>query len=345
MNRFRIFFLLSSLLVLVSCTGRRFVTASGYAQGGEFRITYNVAGSSLPESEIRCGIDSILNLVDSTLSGYNRGSVLSRLNRGDTVKVNEVFERIYELSYEYFELTGGAFDISCAELFDVWGFGFTNDTLPSDEKIASVLSRCGMSRLRRNVKEAEDASGRLCLGNLLADGEDGFLPRLNFNAVAQGFTCDLVAEYLHSVGISDMLVDIGEIYCEGSKREGEYWSIGIDNPVDGNNSPGADMRGIWSSEGRSCGIVTSGNYRKFYIRDGRKYAHIVDPRTGKQVDHNLLSATVVSSSSAGADAVATACMVLGPQKGREFIESMPELEAYLISADGVWKSEGFTLMK
>ena len=126
-------------------------------------------------------------------------------------------------------------------------------------------------------------------------------PRLNYNAVAQGYSCDVVARYLYSIGVKDMLVDIGEIWCDGLNPSGRPWAVGIDQ-----------IDNVWSSEGKPCGIVTSGNYRKFYIRDGRKYAHTRDPVSGYPVDHNLLSATVVSSvSAADADALATWCMVTG----------------------------------
>ena len=145
--------------------------------------------------------------------------------------------------------------------------------------------------------------------------------------------------------MEDMLVDIGEIYCDGVNPSGEGWKIGIDNPVDGNNTPGKDLRAVWSSEGKACGIVTSGNYRKFYVKDGRKYAHTIDPRTGRPVTHNLLSATIVAPTAAEADAIATACMVMGPEKARAFIEEHEGLEAFLVSDDGVWASEGFTLLE
>ena len=166
---------------------------------------------------------------------------------------------------------------------------------------------------------------------------------MNFNAIAQGYSCDIVAEYLYSIGVKDMLVDIGEIFCDGRNPSGEGWSIGVDNPVDGNDSPGSDLRGIWRSNGAAQGIVTSGNYRKFYVKDGKKYAHTIDPRSGRPVEHGLLSASVVAPTAAEADALATACMVLGPQGARELVEALDGVEAYLIFADGVWTSEGFNL--
>ena len=139
-----------------------------------------------------------------------------------------------------------------------------------------------------------------------------------------------------------MLVDIGEIFCDGLNPQGKPWRIGIDRPKDGNNTPGADMQAILESNGGPQGIVTSGNYRKFYIKDGVKYSHTIDPRTGYPVQHKLLSATVIAPTAMEADAYATYCMVIGTEKAQEFILSRPDLEACLISEE-IWTSPGFKL--
>ena len=163
-------------------------------------------------------------------------------------------------------------------------------------------------------------------------------PILNFNAIAQGYSCDLVFDMLRGLGVTDMLVDIGEIRCCGLNPLGNGWTVGIDNPVDGNDKPGEDIRQVWTSDGGDHGVVTSGNYRKFYVRDGKKYSHTIDPRTGRPVEHNLLSATVVAPTAAEADALATVFMVIGFDAARDFLETRPDLEAYLIPADSIWSS-------
>ena len=275
-------FLLASLAVLLTsfgCSQRSYESFSGYAQGGTYQVKANLKGVSETHEAIAAAIDSLLECIDFSIS----------------------------------ELSDGAFDVFSGPLFDIWGFGFTTDSLPSDEAVKAAMADC-VSR-----------------------------KTLNFNAIAQGYSCDVIAEYLHSLGVKDMLVDIGEIYCEGFNPSGKGWTIGVDNPVDGNNTPGKDLKGIWHSDGTGCGIVTSGNYRKFYIKDGKKYAHTIDPRTGYPVQHNLLSATVTAPSAAEADALATACMVLGPDDARRLVESLDGVEAYLICSDGTWKSEGFNL--
>lgn len=162
------------------------------------------------------------------------------------------------------------------------------------------------------------------------------MPQLNFNAIAQGFSCDLIAELLESHHATDYLIDIGEIFCKGNGPSGKGWTIGVDNPTDGNNTPGADIKETWNSSGETVGVVTSGNYRKFYIKDGKKYSHTIDPETGRPVFHNLLSATVIAGNATIADALATYFMVIGDVKAREYLSEHPEIKACLITSDGVW---------
>ena len=313
MKRKLFFFTALTLMLACSCTGGRYETFSGYAQGGTYRVKVNMQGVKCSPETIAAAIDSLLEGIDFSISGYNRNSLLSRRNAGEEIVPDRYFSDLLELSAKYKGLSGGGFDVYSGPLFDLWGFGFTSDSLPSDEAIERALADCKAGKV------------------------------LNFNAIAQGYSCDIVAEYLYSIGVKDMLVDIGEIFCDGRNPSGKGWSIGVDNPVDGNDSPGSDLRGIWRSNGGAQGVVTSGNYRKFYIKDGKKYAHTIDPRSGRPVEHGLLSATVVAPTAAEADALATACMVLGPQGARELVESLDGVEAYLISSDGVWTSGGFNL--
>ena len=313
MRRNSSFFTALMLLLACACTGGKYETFSGYAQGGTYRVKVNMQGVKVSPETIAAAIDSLLEAIDFSISGYNRNSLLSKRNAGEEIVPDRYFSELLELSEKYKELSGGAFDVYSGPLFDLWGFGFTSDSLPSDEAIERALADCKAGKI------------------------------LNFNAIAQGYSCDIVAEYLYSIGVKDMLVDIGEIFCDGRNPSGKGWSIGVDNPVDGNESPGSDLRGIWRSNGAAQGIVTSGNYRKFYVKDGKKYAHTIDPRSGRPVEHGLLSASVVAPTAAEADALATACMVLGPQGARELVEALDGVEAYLIFADGVWTSEGFNL--
>lgn len=336
------------LLVSTACQERdRYIAVTGYAQGGTYTVKMNLKGVRVAPDAIKSDIDSILTLIDSTLSGYNKASILSRFNAGETVTPNDLFVDIYDYCEGIWRATGGCVDVAGGPLFDIWGFGFKSGEMPDDAKVAQTLADCGMHRLLPRMEDAV-RDGRLNPADLVKAGESGELPRLNYNAVAQGYSCDMVADYLRGLGVKDMLVDIGEIYCSGLNPSGKPWTIGVDRPVDGNDKPGEDLDGIWNSEGRSTGIVTSGNYRKFYIRDGRKYSHTIDMRSGYPVQHSLLSATIVAPTAAEADALATHCMVIGLDEAKAFIISRPDLEGYLIYEDGgemaEWHSEGFALV-
>ena len=313
LHKKKIIALILGACLLAGCAGRsHYVQFGGYAQGGVWSVKANIKGVKVRPAQIQQGIEAILEEIDTTLSGYNKASQLSRYNAGEQIEPSPMFREVLEAAGRFKTETGGAVDCSAGALFDIWGFGFRTDSLPSDAQIRAAMDSCGKA----------------------------VRPQLNFNAIAQGYSCDKVAAYLYNLGVKDMLVDIGEIFCDGLNPQGKPWRIGIDRPEDGNNTPGADMQAILVSSGGPQGIVTSGNYRKFYIKDGVKYSHTIDPRTGRPVQHNLLSATVIAPTAMEADAYATYCMVIGKEKAQEFILSRPELEACLISED-VWTSPGF----
>lgn len=302
------------LAVLLSCSGPdRYVAFSGYAQGGTYTVKANLKGVKERPGHIAAQIDTLLEHIDRSISGYNKGSILSRLNAGGRAVPDSLLIRVYELSYDFFLRSGGAFDVAGGPLYDAWGFGFKTGEMPSGQALAAAMEASGMGRLTPDIRSRLAPDGSLALRDLLNDPTDTAQVALNFNAIAQGYSCDVIASYLHELGIRDMLVDIGEIYCEGLNPSGRPWSIGIDRPAEGNDRPGKDLQGIWLSSpmGPGQGVVTSGNYRKFYIRDGRRYAHTIDPRSGRPVEHNLLSATVIAQDAATADAIATWCMVAG----------------------------------
>lgn len=326
------------LVLLCACNSTAYIQFGGYAQGGTYSIKCNAKASMAPE--LQKDIDGILTSIDTILSGYNKKSVLSRLNAGERVVLPQMLADVYSLSYELWQESAGAFDVSCGPLFDAWGFGFKGKgEMPDNQRVAELKQSCGMQRLVSPSRMQELVGTEVCASDLLL--EDGPAPILNFNAIAQGFSCDTVASYLRSRGVKDMLVDIGEIYCQGLNPAGKGWTIAIDNPVDGNDTPGADIRGTWCSDGRSCGVVTSGNYRKFYIKDGQKFAHTIDPRSGFPVQHNLLSATVVAETGARADALATFFMVIGRDDAALWLAEHPDTEACLISSTGSeWYSQG-----
>ena len=328
---FAVIILLSSLVI--SCAPRdRYISITGYAQGGTYTVKLNLNGKdgkvAAGAEEIRDSIDAILVRIDNTLSGYNRNSLLSRYNAGEATyeecMKDSMFADIYHRAIEVFHETEGVVDVAAGPLFDLWGFGFRSGEFPSDEEVTKTKESCGME--------------------LMMTRNNG---RLNYNAIAQGYSCDLVASYLYSVGVKDMMVDIGEIFCDGVNPSGKPWSLGIDKPVDGNDQLGADIQGIFRAPEGPHGIVTSGNYRKFYVKDGKKYAHSIDPRTGYPVTHNLLSATIVAENGLIADAYATYCMVVGLEESIQLLQERADLDGCLIyDEDGTfrtWCSDGFVL--
>lgn len=348
-------------IALSSCTPRGYVQIGGYAQGGTWTVKYNTAGVKPRPAEVQRGVEAILADIDRTLSGYNRSSELSRLNLGDTITPSPMLIGIYNRSRRIWEATGGAVDVAAGPLFDIWGFGFKSGELPDDATVSAALAVSGMGRLVPRMEDAILPDGRLCASRLVASnslaspavaspavpaspaapasvvapsaaGAPASLPQLNFNAVAQGYSCDTVARYLSKLGVRDMLVDIGEILCRGVNASGKPWRVGVDRPTDGNATPGADLDGLWESDGLPFfqGIVTSGNYRKYYVRDGVKYSHTIDPRTGRPAENGLLSATIVAPTAELADALATYCMVIGLDAARRYILMNPNIEGYLI---------------
>lgn len=339
-----------SLLSLFSCAPKdRYVSFSGYAQGGTYTVKLNLNGvggmiNEKPEA-IRDSVEAILQKIDNSLSGYNRNSLLSAFNAGMPIAPDSLFLDIYERAYGFYEETDGVLDVASAPLFDIWGFGFKSGEMPDDTKVKNTLASSGMKRLVRDIRTAVQ-DGTLSGEELLAI-KDEVNPKLNYNAIAQGYSCDVVARYLYSLGVKDMMVDIGEIFCDGLNPSGKPWTIGIDRPVDGNNTLGADLQGVFRIPSGAYGVVTSGNYRKYYIKDGKKYAHTIDPRTGYPVTHNLLSATILAPDATSADAYATYCMVVGLEDAMAFISSREDLEGCLVYDENgefrTWTSSGFIL--
>ena len=309
----------------------------------------NLMGVSEKPEIIRDSVDALLRQIDYSLSGYNKNSILSRFNAGDRVIPDSLFLDIYSYACDIYDLTEGMVDVAAGPLFDIWGFGFKNGEIPDDKMVSEIVASSGLKRLKTDMGAAFFHDGSLSAESLLREESVGSaLPKLNYNAIAQGYSCDVVARYLYSLGVKDMMVDIGEIFCDGLNPNGKPWTLGIDRPVDGNNELGADVQVIFHVPSGPHGVVTSGNYRKFYVRGGKKYAHTINPLTGYPVDHSLLSATIIAPDATLADAYATYCMVIGLERAQTFIESHSDLEGCLIYDDnGVfasWFSSGFSTL-
>ena len=315
--------LLLAALLLAGCRGPSdYIRIEGFAQGSTYHVVCAPVGG-LDRTRLQGRIDSLLREIDGTFSGYNKGSLLSRLNAGEDPPLNTLFIDCFTLSKAIWAESGGAFDPSAAPLFDLWGFGFSNKGVITQAAIDSIRQFVGMDLVTLETRED---------GIHLVRADPRI--KLNFNAIAQGFSADVVAALLDSLGCGDYLVDIGrEIRCNGVNAAGGPWRIGLDRPEYGNEEEGVHLQAVIELSGK--GIVTSGNYRKFYVENGRKFAHTIDPATGRPVTHNLLSATVIADDAATADAYATWLMVIGTERARGLLAARSDIGALLVfDADG-----------
>jgi len=283
------------LIVAVSCSRTpRYYRFEGFAQGGLWRVTCALPTARAGEiSRISNGLDSIFREIDFSVSGYNKASLLSRFNSGEAIVADAHIKQLLTLSRQLNEETRGAFDPSAAPLFDLWGFGFDGSgTAPGEAEIDSVLHFVGMHHFALSGNDS-----------LLRDDPHC---RLNFNAIAQGYTCDIIARWLEGQGLSDFLVEVGgEIICRGQNASGTPWHIICD-------APDASRDTLLLTD---CAVVTSGNYRKNAFSEGHRYGHIIDPRTGMATSATDSSRTVIVTyeesqwPAATADALATAAML------------------------------------
>ncbi len=340
LNLMMLRYLILFILIFSLCSCKQdsgYHTVNGYAQGGSYTLKYSGIksnGSLIEETpaEIKHLADSILSRINHSFSGYDSLSILSHINNSpkDHYITNDIFNELFLISQDLYDTTKGKIDIGAAPIFELWGFGFKNKESVSEDKIDSVLMFSGIKHFK-----------------ILADGtlhKQDKRAQLNFNAIAQGYSCDLIAELFNEIGIENYLIEVGlEIYCKGLNPNGKRWRLGIDRPTDDNSYSGVNLQEI--IELTNCGIATSGNYRKFYIKDGKKYSHTIDPISARPVSHNLLSATIVAPSATLADAYSTYCMILGLESSKEFIESQADLKGLLIwEQDGklkTWKSANF----
>ena len=282
--------------------------------GHIFGTYYNIRYSS--PNDLEKDILVVLQEFDNSLSTFNPKSVISLINNNKSDKTDHYFVRMFETAQQVSELSDGAFDITVAPLVNAWGFGFRNKEHVTPELIDSLREFVGYDKIRLEGDRLVKSDSRIML---------------DASAIAKGYSCDVVADFLESKDIANYLVDIGgEIRCKGVNADSQLWSIGIDRPQDDLLGQNHELQAIVRSD--NLAMATSGNYRQFYYDNGVRRSHTIDPRTGYPVNHNLLSATVTAPTCMQADALATACMVLGERKALEMIESLPDIECMLIVA-------------
>lgn len=305
------------VVLLLACACARppqKVMFGGEAQGTYYAVTYFDAEGR----NFQAQVDSILKAFDLSVSMWVPGSIISRVNNGDTLALpDDWFTDIFNRSVIIAEKTGGAFDFTIGPLVNAWGFGFKGKIKMDQQKVDSLLPLVDYRKVRLD-------------DNLRVIRPEGV--RFDFNAIAQGYSVDVIGNFLATKGIANYLVDIGgEVLGKGHKPDGSPWYVGIENPA----ADSLSERTIHTKV-RLTGkaLATSGNYRKFYEQDGVRYSHTIDPRTGYPVRHNLLSVSVLANDCATADGFATAFMVMGLEKSLEFLENEPGLEAFFIYDGG-----------
>ncbi|MDR0815651.1 MAG: FAD:protein FMN transferase [Bacteroidales bacterium] len=299
-----------------SCSEKvEYVTHQGFAEGTTYKVTYApaAAGESYEEDIVQ-----VLQRFSESLSTYLPTSLISRINQNvPDVEIDDYFRTVFVKSAEVNRASSGAFDITIAPIVNLWGFGFTSGTPDiAPAKIDSLLQFVGMDKIR-------------IVGNKVVKDNPGVM--LDVNAIAKGYSVDVVADFLKSKGCKNYLVEIGgEIVARGVNASGHPWRVGIDRPAD-HAVPGQDLQAVVALDNKA--LATSGNYRRFFEKDGVKYAHTIDVKTGYPVSHNLLSVTIVAADCITADAWATVCMVVGLDKTMALLADHPELEALLIYSD------------
>jgi len=316
-------------LLAFSCNvpdGTTSYALTGETQGTTYSIKY--WGDSLDNYQE--GLDSLLLEIDSSLSTYLPGSIISRVNEGESTVVDAFFRDVFTRSVEINEITSAAFDPSVMPLVKAWGFG--PDKVPEIDTslIDSLRALVGLSKygiyfsMRKNAENVNiDTSYLMKTDNAI---------QLDFNGIAQGYSVDVLAKFLENQGVKNYLIEVGgEIKGKGKNDSGKWWKIGIDKPeVLVEERP---LQATLALKDRS--LATSGSYRKFYELNGVKYSHTIDPFTGYPVTHSLLSVTVLAQDCMSADAYATAFMVMGVEKSRNFLAKNEALglEAYFIYSD------------
>ena len=308
-------------MVMVACqpsVNEKVYLIEGEAQGSTYHIKYIAER----DENLKPAIDSILEVIDLSMSTYRSDSAISKINQGDTtVVVDEHFRKVFEASQKIWQESEGLFDPTVGVLVNAWGFGkqkISEADLPTDKKIDSLRKYVGFDKVALTEK------------NLIKKRYTEIL--FDFNAIAQGYTSDVVANYLSARGIKNYIVEIaGEMYLKGKNTvEDKSWTIGVENPL----KPLDDRNLVATIQFTNQGLATSGNYRKVWTdSNGRKYVHSINPLTGRATQSDVLSATVVAPSTMLADGYATMFMVMGLAKSKAFLEKHPDLAVLLVYSD------------
>ena len=322
-------YILCAAVVAVACqqmSKENVYYIRGEAQGTTYGITY-IAQKPIEKT----AVDSILKVIDLSMSTYIDNSLITKINKGEHLPIDPHFEKVLSASMDIYSESEGVFDPSIGQLINAWGFGKKENHIPPTQKqIDSLLALTGMDK----VHVVTTPKGTFV-------EKDNPNIQLNFNAIAQGYTSDVIADYFLSKQITNFIVEVGgEIVIHGRNTlKGKSWTIGIDNPL---QKPDEDREIVATVELTDCGLATSGNYRKLWTDSltGQKYVHTINPKTGRPQPSNLLSATVIAPSAMLADGYATTLMALGGiEKAKDFLAQHKELKAVLLYSDEAHKDK------
>ena len=303
-------FLIIGSVIIISKNQPTYRTQQGKIFGTLYMVTYEHNADLQPQ------IVAAMQAVDNSLSPFNKKSIITHINNNDSIVVDKLFSEVFNTAKQIYSESHGAFDPTVAPLVNAWGFGFKKGLEISDTTIDSLRTLIGFNRINLHEGHIEKEEPRIIL---------------DFSAIAKGYGSDRVAQVLDSFGIQNYMVEIGgEVVVKGHNKNGNPWGIGITKPIDDSLSVNQELQTVLRLT--NCAVATSGNYRNFYYKDGVKYAHTIDPRTGYPVQHSLLSATVIADNCMRADALATAFMVWGADSAMAYCEQHPEIKGYFIVA-------------
>lgn len=289
-------------------------------QGMVFGTTYSIIYES--NENLQAVIEKELKDVDASLSMFNKESLISQINNNEADTLDKHLGYVFNIASEVYDASNGDFDITVAPLVNAWGFGFKNGEMPDEKTTDSIRQFVGMNLIE--VKE-----GRV--------SKKDERVMIDCGAIAKGYGVDAVANVLRSKGVKNFMVEIGgEIVNQGLSSSGKEWRIGVVKPDDDSLNTSTELQTMLQVS--NIAMATSGNYRNFYHKNGKKYAHTIDPKTGKPVQHNILSATVFAENCTKADAYATAFMVSGLEKAQVILKEHPEIKAYIIYSDNQGKN-------
>lgn len=320
--------LITASLLLVSCTTPQTQNQYKYNEGEIFGTYYHIQYQY--KKDIQKEIQESLIAVDLSLSTYKPQSVLSQINQNKDIELDSYFLNVFNRAQEISKQTHGAFDMTVASLVNAWGFGFRESVFPDSSRIDSLMQYVG-------YKNIELRNGKIFKSNpnIMIDA----------SAIAKGYGVDIVAELFNSKNINNYLIEIGgEIRLKGESSKKKNWTIGIDKPIDNSYDTNNEIQEIISLN--KGAIATSGDYRQFYYKNGKKYSHSINPKTGYPVAHNVLSSTVYTTDCASADAYATSFMVMELDSTKAFSLQHPDLGIYIIYAldstkNKVWMNDKF----